>query len=630
MALKDEKEASWQFWDIPFSGLVLSYEGIKYGYGEYNRFVFYVGGGNIGNIIIFPMRGTPKLTSTILIRKLPNYFTSNETIHLEAVGQTIPMDFAEKLFPSGRNSMNDTKKRMNSGLIYLALYGPDRTLIQEFDSEDAVLITFKHFRPSKGPSYETIWHKLYPGEKPTAIQGTEICAYWNIETNVFREWDTNGCRKLESGRLITKCVCKHLAAFTLLTNCHQYDEKGLMMEIISIVFSSLSVISLTMTLIALHFVEGSQEQRNSIEKHLCLCLLIGHVMALAVLDRSYFQLTQGVCVVVAVCFHYIFLAAFMWMAVEGHHLYRMVVRVFDSGRDFSKIYIYSGYGVPLVIVGITCTITTSLQDNGYANDELCWLSTPIYIWAFMGPVVILTLINLVVLVFAMKVAVTASTKQMQSFSERIKIWLKGWFSLSSLLGVTWIFGFFYIQFDHNFAYAFVTLNGLQGIIMFLTRVVFNEQVKSSIKSKTKQKIMMKGFYNFFAWNRKESKAKISLQLSPRVSRNSLQPNEACSASAIRFGDTTSRCRSSTKHSLSNDSNISTMDSKQNVNPFRPMTSSCKSLPSDNCATQSDKCRELVCNEEVIKYALQVCWMSPSINGTPKNNGTPNSTMFVWL
>ncbi|CAB3386978.1 Hypothetical predicted protein [Cloeon dipterum] len=347
--------------------------------------------------------------------------------------------------------------------------------------------------------------------------------------------------------------------------------KDIIMEIISIIFSSLSVVSLALTLIALNFVEGSQEERNSIEKHLCFCLLIGHGMALTVLDRSYFHLSQEVCVGVAIFLHYIFLAAFMWMAVEGHLLYRMVVRVFDSGRDFSMIYLCSSYGIPLLVVSITCAITASLQDYGYANDELCWLSTPFYIWAFMGPVVILTGINLVVLVFAMKVAVAASAQQMHSFSERMKIWMKGWFSLSSLLGVTWIFGFFYIQFDHNFAYAFVTLNGLQGIIMFLTRVVFNEQVKSSIKSKAKQKIMMKSFYNF-VWNRKDSNAKTSPQPSPWVSRNSLQPNEACSASAIRFGDTTSRCRSSTKHSLSNDSSISTIDSKQNVNPFRPMTS----------------------------------------------------------
>jgi hypothetical protein len=60
----------------------------------------------------------------------------------------------------------------------------------------------------------------------------------------------------------------------------------------------------------------------------------------------------------------------MWMAVEGHHLYRLVVRVFDSGRDLSRIYLFVGYGTPVLVVGITCAVTAILQDHGYANDEL--------------------------------------------------------------------------------------------------------------------------------------------------------------------------------------------------------------------------------------------------------------------
>jgi len=94
-----------------------------------------------------------------------------------------------------------------------------------------------------------------------------------------------------------------------------------------------------------------------------------------------------------------------------------------------------------------------------------------------------------------------------------RTWIRGWFSLSALLGVTWIFGFFYIQWDHNFAYAFITLNGcqvykinvvmnlriylrlLQGIFIFLTRVVFNEQVKSAFRRGAKQRAMMKRFYS---------------------------------------------------------------------------------------------------------------------------------------
>jgi hypothetical protein len=42
-----------------------------------------------------------------------------------------------------------------------------------------------------------------------------------------------------------------------------------------------------------------------------------------------------------------------------------------------------------------------------------------------------------------------------------RIWIRGWFSLSALLGVTWLFGLAYIEFNHSFVYIFVVLNGFQ-------------------------------------------------------------------------------------------------------------------------------------------------------------------------
>ncbi|CAB3360152.1 Hypothetical predicted protein [Cloeon dipterum] len=464
-----------------------------------SQFFKHRSGSHSEHIVKFPLQEISQKSSSIRILKLPKMFSDSD-IHLEVVGQLIPKIFAEKLFPARINRMGDEKKRINSGMISMTLLGPDGKPIHEFHSDDAVLVTFKHSLQAKGPQYETIWHELYPGEKPTAIRGTERCAFWNASSGCCGEWDVRGCRIVNSSHWFTICECNHLSSFALLMDVHQYIAKDKIMEIISIVFSSLSVISLTLTLVVLHFLKGIQGERNSIGKHLCVCLLVGHLMALTVLDRSYFGLSQEVCVGVAISLHYIFLAAFVWMAVEGHHLYRLVVRVFDSGRDLSKIYLCLGYGIPVIIVGITVAVTVCLQDHGYANDELCWLSSPNYIWAFMGPVLFLTLINLAVLVLAMRVAVTAGTQQKKSFMSRVKVWIKGWFSLSSLLGVTWIFGFFYIQLDHNFAYAFVTLNGLQGVFIFLTRVVFNEQVKTAMKKGAKQRAMMKRFYNLAVSN----------------------------------------------------------------------------------------------------------------------------------
>jgi hypothetical protein len=82
---------------------------------------------------------------------------------------------------------------------------------------------------------------------------------------------------------------------------------------------------------------------------------------------------------VAGALHYLFLAAFCWMTIEGHHLYRMVVRVFDTGRDFRCWYLTVGYGVPALIVVLTIIVAIWRDEKAYGRDELyvsCMLVKP--------------------------------------------------------------------------------------------------------------------------------------------------------------------------------------------------------------------------------------------------------------
>ncbi|CAB3367912.1 Hypothetical predicted protein [Cloeon dipterum] len=494
---------------------------------------------NSQNMYRFPFHGIPSQISSIVIQKLPNKCPNISVVELEAVGQIIPMAVAEKLFITRNISKFDGTKRINSGIISLKLYGPGGEVIKYFDSENAVLVSLKHSRQVKGPSYETIWHELYPGEKPTAIEGTEQCAYWNDSSS---EWDTEGCRIVSRSHWFTTCECNHLSSFAVFTKDHVHTPKDFMYELMSIIFSSLSVICLILTLISLYFFDESHEERNLIGKHMCGCLLVGHLLALTVLDGSFLQLAPRHCEEAAICLHYVFIAAFMWMVIEGHHLYRMLISVFDSGRDFSTIYICLAYGIPLVIVVVTCIITAIFSDNGYADDELCWLSSPNYIWAFFGPILVLTLINIVTLVLAMRVVVIASNKNVKSYRKRVIIWLRGWFSLSSLLGVTWIFGFFYIELDHNFAYAFVTLNGLQGILLFLSRVVFNRQIRTSFKKRCKAMI-------------KENKGKLKCLCKFNCKKKVHEPKSSVQSSHWALGDSFSTSQpestSTTSASFSN-------------------------------------------------------------------------------
>ena len=79
---------------------------------------------------------------------------------------------------------------------------------------------------------------------------------------------------------------------------------------------------------------------------------------------------QVSCSLVAGVLHYLFLAAFCWMTIEGHYLYRMVVTVFDSGRDFRRWYLLMGYGVPAVVVTLTKIVAICRNEKAYGRDEL--------------------------------------------------------------------------------------------------------------------------------------------------------------------------------------------------------------------------------------------------------------------
>ena len=68
--------------------------------------------------------------------------------------------------------------------------------------------------------------------------------------------------------------------------------------------------------------------------------------------------------------HLSFLTSFMWMGIEGLRLCRRVLYVFNL-KDWTTIYVVSGYVVPVVIVGITVAtahFTTGIV-AAYCDDE---------------------------------------------------------------------------------------------------------------------------------------------------------------------------------------------------------------------------------------------------------------------
>ena len=63
--------------------------------------------------------------------------------------------------------------------------------------------------------------------------------------------------------------------------------------------------------------------------------------------------------------HYLFLAVFGWMLVEGINLYNKIVKVYGAENPRMKLYMCIGWAVPIPIV----LITVGIRYNTYITNN---------------------------------------------------------------------------------------------------------------------------------------------------------------------------------------------------------------------------------------------------------------------
>ncbi|MCP9261821.1 Latrophilin-3 [Dirofilaria immitis] len=250
-----------------------------------------------------------------------------------------------------------------------------------------------------------------------------------------KTWNQEGCKILRTINDSTECSCTHLTSFAILM-----DIAGLY---------------------------GRDEES-----------VVNQILNLAtIIDRTE---NKMICRTVAVTLHYLFLAAFCWMLLEGYQLYLMLVQVFENEEGKTILYYFYAYGFPAVIV----TVTAGVAWSNYGTDQYCWLNveTPT-IWAFAGPIAVVIVSNIIFLGIALQVVISVPSRHRQrSQTEQILGWLKGSLTLLCLLGITWIFGYLMIIQGAGtiFAYIFTVLNCLQGVFIFVFHIILNDKVRLTL------------------------------------------------------------------------------------------------------------------------------------------------------
>ncbi|KAB1259993.1 Adhesion G protein-coupled receptor E2 [Camelus dromedarius] len=109
-------------------------------------------------------------------------------------------------------------------------------------------------------------------------------------------------------------------------------------------------------------VQAIQNTSTSLHLQLSICLFLAHLLFLTAIDRTQIKV---LCAIVAGALHYLYLAAFTWMLLEGLHLFltarNLTVVNYSSVNRFMKWLMFPvGYGVPAVIVAISAASRPNL------------------------------------------------------------------------------------------------------------------------------------------------------------------------------------------------------------------------------------------------------------------------------
>ncbi|XP_066297983.1 latrophilin-like protein 1 isoform X2 [Branchiostoma lanceolatum] len=310
------------------------------------------------------------------------------------------------------------------------------------------------------------------------------CSFWNFSNGGF--WSSEGCTKTdESNETHTICECDHLTNFAILMDISGRGFTEADRFALSIITWVGCIISIVCLVFAICIFLGSRRvrcQRTVIHANLCICLLLAEALFLAGVDKTEDKVA---CEVIAVVLHYLFLASFTWMCLEGVQLYILLIKVFKTQRSRMVYFYLFGYGVPAVMVGVSVAVNFSDNLNGYVTDRYCWLNAhKFFIWSFVGPALLIVLINFGFLIIALRVVYShKSGKKMKHFKTgtKFKSWIRGSLTLLCLLGVTWVFGVLYL--DRGtivFAYVFAITNSLQGMFIFIFHCLLNEKVQGEL------------------------------------------------------------------------------------------------------------------------------------------------------
>ncbi|XP_071386460.1 adhesion G-protein coupled receptor G5-like isoform X2 [Centroberyx affinis] len=361
------------------------------------------------------------------------------------------------------------------------------------------------------------------------------CVFWeeSAEENGTGHWSREGCDTAYSADEFI-CSCNHLSFFAVLVNPSIEVDPTNAVNLTYITYTG-SALSVIFTIVSLVIYICLQRRRpeKAIGVHMqltgaLLCLHLGFLLCGLWPWLEDENVPGWVCQALGLLLHWSLLATFSWTALEGFHLYLLLVRVFNIyvRRYLLKLSVV-GWGLPTVIVavcgivGVYGKYSVDVKDatNNTSAAQMCWISkdfslvTHITVVGYLGLVLLYNSSMLLVVVVKMW-KMRESTRGASGGREgsggwktmyrekRARLWkdCATLLGLSCVLGLPWgLAGSTYFSVSLPGLYLFTICNSLQGVFMFLWSLALTCKSRSdrnsSVKDPSTQKMMETSFNN---------------------------------------------------------------------------------------------------------------------------------------
>ncbi|KAM7140876.1 adhesion G protein-coupled receptor E2-like isoform 3-T3 [Molossus nigricans] len=407
------------------------------------------------------------------------------------------------LHPEKQAVLHETHKGLLQGVSTVLLSDVNSAFLSNKDTQNLsspVTFIFSH-------------HSVIPGPREEVL-----CVFWEHGQNGCGHWATKGCMMVSTRDTSSTCQCTHLSSFALLMAQYDVQEEDPALAVITYVGLSLSLLCLLLAALTFLLCKAIQNISTSLHLQLSLCLFLAHLLFLTAIDRAE---PKVLCAIIAGALHYLYLASFTWMLLEGLNLFltarNLMVVNYSSVRRFMRKFMFPvGYGVPAVIVAISAASRPHL----YGTPARCWLHIHKgFIWTFLGPACTVFSINSVFFLMTfwiLKNKLSMLNSDMSTLQNTRMLTFKAIAQLF-ILGCTWCLGILQVgPAAQAMAYLFTIINSLQGVFIFLVYCLLSQQVREQYRK------WLKGFKKTKANSEKYTLSSRAMSDAPEYNVENLQ------------------------------------------------------------------------------------------------------------